>query len=436
LSGTPSVAGAFDFTVQAAGGTPRQTATQALRLTIDGPLSITTPAALPDAAPSVPYTFALVAAGGMAPYTWTATGRLPNGLALSSAGVLSGTPTTVGNFTFAIEVTDSFTPRQRATRNFTLTVSQTLTIVTTSLPGAFQNTPYSQQLAAAGGQSPFAWLVTAGALPAGLTLSPAGLIQGTATTMGQSTFTVTVTDARGNTNAREFTVRVDPALAPLSISGFPVSLNPTQSAGIDLVLSAPHPSPLTGQLALSFTPRAENPSDDPMTQFSSGSRSVNFTIPANSSNAVFASPASLLTGTVAGTVRITANIDNGPKDVLVASVEVATGPPQMTNIVAVRTSGGLDVRITGYAPARRVTSVEFTFAVRTGSGTQNVTLLRNVDPDFTTWYRNPTSATYGSAFSYVQSFSIQGGDVGAIESVTIRLTNAQGSTTSDAVHPQ
>jgi hypothetical protein len=53
----------------------------------------------------------LVAANGTAPYTWTVSGgALPTGMALSSAGVLSGTPTAFGTFSFTVTVTDSATP--------------------------------------------------------------------------------------------------------------------------------------------------------------------------------------------------------------------------------------------------------------------------------------------------------------------------------------
>lgn len=48
------------------------------------------------------------ALGGTSPYTWSVTdGTLPEGLSLSSAGVLSGTPTTEGTFQFTVTVTDS-----------------------------------------------------------------------------------------------------------------------------------------------------------------------------------------------------------------------------------------------------------------------------------------------------------------------------------------
>ena len=106
-----------------------------------------------------------------------------------------------------------------------------------------------------------------------------------------------------------------------------------------------------------------------------------------------------------------------------------------SNVGAARTPGGIEVEVTGFAPARRVTNVEFSFDVRNGTGTERVVLTRNVETDFANWYRNSASTAFGGSFSFVQSFTVTG-DTSAIESVTIRLTNAQGSTVSGPVRLQ
>lgn len=62
-------------------------------------------AALPAATYRVAYSQQLSASGGTAPYVYTAVGDLPPGLQLSAAGLLSGTPTTVGSHTFQVDVT-------------------------------------------------------------------------------------------------------------------------------------------------------------------------------------------------------------------------------------------------------------------------------------------------------------------------------------------
>jgi hypothetical protein len=229
---------------------------------------------------------------------------------------------------------------------------------------------------------------------------------------------------------------VDPPVPTLSAPTIPATLSNRQSYDVAVTLSAPNPSPITGQLKLTFAATAEVPVDDPMMQFSTGGRTVNFTVPAGSTNAVFNSKVMLLTGTVAGTVRLSASIDNGPTDLSVTTVPIPAVAPQITDVTAVRTAGGLDVQITAFAPSRRVSSVEFSFDIKNGSKTQNVTLTRDVDTQFSDWYRNAASAPFGSAFSFLQSFTIAGGDPTAIQGVTVRLRNAQGSTASNTVQPR
>jgi hypothetical protein len=82
--------------------------------------------ALPAAVVGVPYTTTLQAAGGIAPLTWSlANGSsLPTGLTLSAAGVISGTASSTGTFSFSVQVVDS-TPgtHESATQTFSLTIN-------------------------------------------------------------------------------------------------------------------------------------------------------------------------------------------------------------------------------------------------------------------------------------------------------------------------
>jgi Putative Ig domain len=88
-----------------------------------GPLSITTKS-LPGATAGTAYASPLSAAGGKAPYSWSlASGTLPTGVTVNSAGSLSGTTTQTGQFAFTVQVTDSSSPQQTATQSLTLTVS-------------------------------------------------------------------------------------------------------------------------------------------------------------------------------------------------------------------------------------------------------------------------------------------------------------------------
>jgi hypothetical protein len=99
-----------------------------------------------------------------------------------------------------------------STQSATLTVNPATappTVTTTSLPNGTQNTAYSATLAATGGTKPYSWSITAGALPAGLTLaSSTGVISGKPTGTGTSNFTVQVTDANSLTAAQPLSLTV------------------------------------------------------------------------------------------------------------------------------------------------------------------------------------------------------------------------------------
>lgn len=74
---------------------------------------------------------------------------------------------------------------------------------------------YSFTFAAGGGYGgPYTWSVTAGSLPAGLSLSAAGVLSGTPTTSGVSAFTVTVTDSLGSTASLALSMVIEPAVTP------------------------------------------------------------------------------------------------------------------------------------------------------------------------------------------------------------------------------
>ncbi len=223
FSGTPTQAGTFTFSVtvtDSTGGTPA-TVTNSYTLTIASPAITLTPATLPAGTAGVAYSQTFGASGGIAPYTFAvSSGALPAGLTLTSAGVLSGTPTAAGTFNFSVTVTDRTTGTPgTATNAYTLVISApTIVVNPATLPAATQSLAYSQQLTATGGTAPYTFAVSTGTLPAGLTLSTSGLLSGTPTTAGTFAFTVRATDALGFAGTRAYTVNVverpDPSRDP------------------------------------------------------------------------------------------------------------------------------------------------------------------------------------------------------------------------------
>ena len=89
-----------------------------------------------------------------------------------------------------------------------------LAISTSLLSGAMVGASYSQTLVAGGGTAPYVWSVTAGLLPNGLTLGTGGTISGTPSAAGTAAFTVKVTDGKGVSSTRNFTISVVPAPIP------------------------------------------------------------------------------------------------------------------------------------------------------------------------------------------------------------------------------
>ena len=102
-----------------------------------------------------------------------------------------------GNLGFNAEVTDSAQPPRMASAAFAIFVSLPVQITTSSLSNGSPSVFYSVTLAATGGLAPYSWTITQGALPNGLTLNAtSGVISGTPTDVGTSTFTVQVADGR------------------------------------------------------------------------------------------------------------------------------------------------------------------------------------------------------------------------------------------------
>ena len=165
---------------------------------------------LPNGRVDVGYS-ATLAATGDAPIVWTLdSGTLPNGLALSTDGVISGTPTLAGVFTFTVRATND---GGYATRTFTVEIYPAWVapeITTDRLSAGIRGWAYSQTLQATG-DTPIVWTLDSGTLPTGLTLSPDGVISGTTTVDGIFTFTVRATNDGGYAT-RTFTVTIHPPI--------------------------------------------------------------------------------------------------------------------------------------------------------------------------------------------------------------------------------
>jgi uncharacterized protein (TIGR03437 family) len=217
LTGTPTAAGQYTFTIRVTDSPGQslaaQVATKTFSLRITEPLSVTTLSPINGAIGSS-LTVVMTATGGTPIYLWSVApgSQLPPGFTLDTAsGFLSGTPAAAGTYNFAVQVTDSV--QNTATKALVLIVQAGIAITSASpAPNAAAGVNYSLTLAAAGGNPPYTWALESGALPAGITLNTStGVLSGTPQGTGAFSFVIRVTDSAKATVTKPFSLTVGTA---------------------------------------------------------------------------------------------------------------------------------------------------------------------------------------------------------------------------------
>ncbi len=433
ISGTPTAAGTNSLTFTATDSSGYSGSKQ-YSLVVLMPLNLT-PASLAPGKLNIPYSATLQPSGGMSPYSFSVSGSLPPGVSFNN-GVISGTPTQLGMFKFTVTLTDSI--GGSIIRNYQIAIPSEIKIDTMGpLPGGTVGTPYTTTIVSSAGLPPVTWS-SAGNVPPGLSLNSfTGVLSGTPTKAGQYTFDVTVSDPTEASATRTFQITVVlPPLPPVTYTQVGTSAQPAQQPKFGLHLGQAYPVTINGTVNLTFA--ADRGADDAAVQFSNGARSMPFTIPAGQLDADFGSIlAALQTGTVAGTITLTASISADQQDLTPSpapqhTIRIASIAPVISKLELNRVSGGFELIVTGYSTPRQVTSAIVKFTPASGSSLATSDFTISVENLFLTYYSGAASAPYGSQFRLVIPFFVPQGLTG-IASASVTLTNPIGTSAATSV---
>jgi hypothetical protein len=211
ISGTPTTAGTYDFTVYAKVNADSRSDTKALQIVVRDPLVVS--AGEPFVARravtevGVPFDASISATGGFGTYTWAVTtGTVPAGLRFVD-GAITGTPRTAGSYAFIATVTDA--EGRKASYTARIVVAQKLSIATLVLRPGKVGKLYVAKLKTLGGVKPATWRLFRGPLPKGIRFDRfLGTLSGTPKFAGRYSVTFQATDALGVVSKRTLTIFV------------------------------------------------------------------------------------------------------------------------------------------------------------------------------------------------------------------------------------
>jgi hypothetical protein len=262
----------------------------------------------------------------------------------------------------------------------------------------------------------------------------------TTSSLAPGSYSLTITGTSGSrvySTSVQFGVPTVAALPQPIIDIVPGVILPAQQARVSVSLPSAYPCPVQGTLSLPDT--APISFNDPFVQFLEVSgRRIDFTIPANSLRAIFSNNAADIgfqTGTVAGTIPLTAVALSGPvSNINSKSVSIGQLAPTITQIQK-DSQSGFAMLIRSYSTTRNISRASFQFNIPgveiscgsvSGCSVAGSTMHFDVRPIFDPWFASDT--TYGSMSTLRFPFELGGTVAG---SLSVTLTNDQG--TSNAV---
>jgi hypothetical protein len=181
--------------------------------------------------------------------------------------------------------------------------------------------------------------------------------------------------------------------------------------------------------------------NDPTVQFSTSGRTVAFTIPENTTRAIFANNADrirLQTGTCANNIVLAATFSTAtglsltPDAVPRTTLVVPPAAPQLLDArLGAVTASSFEIVLTGYATNRQLSSLDLTFAPQPGYRFPQTAFSFDLAGPSTVWFSSRASESSGGLFSITVSFAAAtGGDTSLLEmirSISARVTSAIGA---------
>jgi hypothetical protein len=219
ISGTPTAVGSYTATINVQDSLGASAVPASFTFAINQPPQITT-SSLPDGVQNVAgYSTSLAGALGTPTYTWSATG-LPNGLTISTGGVISGTPTVTFNGTVNVKLTDAAGAQVSVSLPLRVFAKMVISSPASLQPWTVNRAYPSATVTATGGTGTYTWAATG--LPAGMTINSAtGVISGTPTaTLASGTVQITATDNANPPQSvvKNYTLTINPGPAITTLS--------------------------------------------------------------------------------------------------------------------------------------------------------------------------------------------------------------------------
>ncbi len=210
-----------------------------------------------------------------------------------------------------------------------------------------------------------------------------------------------------------------PALPSYTISGPSGNASPASQVAVSLTLAETYPVDLAGVLTLTTS---GNFGTDPAVQFSTasstGNRTVDFTIPSNSTSADFNGQGSqilLQTGTIAETITLTpsfattAGVDVTPASPKTLQFTIPSSAPVLESVqIGNTTSSSFTLQLVGYSTTRDLNSLNVTFNPASGFNLATTQFTIDVSQPAKVWFQSSASLAFGGLFQINVPFNLTG----------------------------